>query len=326
MAPTSSPLDVIVTAGDRTASRPVLGESKAFLPLNGVPLLNYVISALERAQCTGRIFVVGDTARLAAALAVPHSPVRGLRPVHLLEQGNTLYENAWNAFLTTLPGYTPETDWRSYLDTPAVDKAVLVVPGDIPLAIPEEIDAFVAGCDLTHYDYCLGMSSEAVLQAYYPQADRPGIQMAYFTMRDLRARQNNLHLVKPLRLGNRHYIQKVYEFRYQREWRNILRVIWELCRAQNGSLRVAAYFLCLHAARTLTTLGLQHLRLLRPLFLELPVVASVFSQLLQTRFTAVLTPYGGCTLDVDNAEHYAAICANFPQWIAHQQALAKERK
>src|SRR6266568_3881506 len=123
------------------------------------------------------------------------------------------------------------------------------MPGDIPLATPAEIDAFVDGCDLARYDYCLGLSTEDVLQAYYPQDGCPGIQMAYFTLRDLRARQNNLHLVKPLRLGNRHYIQKMYNFRYQREWRNIMRMIWELCTTQHESLRVAYYYLCLHIAR-----------------------------------------------------------------------------
>ncbi len=326
MLPMSQHLDVIVTAGDRHASRPVLGDNKAFLPVAGVPVINYVLSAIEQARCTARIFVVGDTARLRAALAVPNTPVRGTRPLYLLEQSNTLYENAWNAFLHTLPDYTPGTDWRIYRDTPAVDKAVLVIPGDIPLATPAEIDAFVDGCDLSRYDYCLGLSTEAVLQAYYPQDGRPGIQMAYFTLRDLRARQNNLHLVKPLRLGNRHYIQKMYNFRYQREWYNIVRMIWELCTTQNGSWRVGSYYLCLHVARLLTMLGWQHYRLFRPFFLEMPVVASVFSQLLQTRFTVVLAPYGGCTLDIDNAEHYAAVCANFERWRAHQYALAKERK
>jgi hypothetical protein len=58
----------------------------------------------------------------------------------------------------------------------------------------------------------------------------------------------------------------------------------------------------------------------------MPVAASVFSQFLQTRFTVVPTPYGGCALDIDNAEHYAAICANFERWQAHLCALAKERK
>ena len=327
MLPMSQNLDVIVTAGDRHASRPVLGDNKAFLPVAGVPVINYVLSAIEQARCTARIFVVGDTARLRAALAVPNTPVRGTRPLYLLEQGNTLYENAWSAFLHTLPDYTPGTDWRMYMDTPAVDKAILVMPGDMPLATPAEIDAFVDGCDLARYDYCLGLSSESALQAYYPQDGHPGIQMAYFTLRDLCVRQNNLHLVKPLRLGNRHYIQKMYNFRYQREWRNIVRVIWELCMmTQHGSMRVAYYYLCLHMARLLTMLGWQHYRLFRPFFLEMPVAASVFSQFLRTRFTVVLTPYGGCALDIDNAEHYAAICANFERWQAHLCALAKERK
>ena len=322
----SQNLDVIVTAGDRDASRPVLGDNKAFLPLAGVPIINYVLSAIERARCTARIFVVGDTARLAAALAVPHTPWRSTRPLYLLEQGNTLYENVWNAFLHTLPDYTPGTDWRMYMGTPAVDKAILIMPGDIPLATPDEIDAFVNGCDLSRYDYFLGLSAESVLRSYYPQDHRLGIQMAYFTLRDLRVRQNNLHLVKPLRLGNRHYIQKVYDFRYQREWRNILRVGWELCTTQTGSLRLASYYVCLHVARLLTTLGWQHFRLFRPFFLELPVVASVLSQLLQTRFTTVFTPYGGCALDIDNAEHYAAVIANFERWLAHQHTLAQDRK
>ena len=326
MLPMSQHLDVIVTAGDRGASRPVFGDNKAFLPLADVPIINYVLSAVERARCTARIFVVGDTTRLAAALAVPNTPWRGTRPLYLLEQGHTLYDNVWNAFLHTLPDYTPGTDWRTYLDTPACDKAALIIPGDIPLATPDEIDAFVDGCDLSRYDYCLGLSAASVLQAYYPQDGRPGIQMAYFTLRDLRVRQNNLHLVKPLRLGNRHYVQKVYDFRYQREWRNILRLGWELCTTQNGSLRLAGYYLCLHAARFLTTLGLQHLRLMRPFFLEMPVLASVLSQLLQTRFTTVLTPYGGCALDIDNAEHYAAVSTNFERWLTYQHTLARERK
>src|SRR5262249_643140 len=289
MLPMSQSLDVIVTAGDRHASRPVLGDNKAFLPIAGVPVINHVLSAIEQARCTARIFVVGDTARLRAARPVPNTPVRGTGPRDVLEQGNTLYENAWNAFLHTLPDYTPATDWRIYMDTPAVDKAVLVMPGDIPLATPAEIDAFVDGCDLARYDYCLGLSSESLLQAYYPQDGHPGIQMAYFTLRDLCVRQNNLHLVKPLRLGNRHYIQNVYDFRYQREGRNIGRVIGELCTTKSGSLRVASYYLCLPLARLITNLGWQHARLFRPFFLEMPVVTSVFSQFLQTRFTAVLT-------------------------------------
>jgi hypothetical protein len=322
----SPSLDVIITVGDRYASRPVLGDNKAFLPIAEIPVLHYVLSAVERARCTARIFVVGDKARLERVLALPSTPYRGLCPVVLLEQGETLYDNVWTAFLHSLPDYTPGMDWRPYTETAALDKAVLVMSGDIPLATPFEIDEFVDGCDLSLYDYCLGLTSAATLRAYYPQPHRPGIEMAYFTLRDLQARHNNLHLVKPFRLGNRHYIQKIYNVRYQREWRNVVRLCLELSRVREVSPRLLWAFLCLHVARTAMQYGWQRAWLFRPFFLELSMVASLLSQLLRTRFTMVMTRYGGCTLDVDNAEHYEAICTNFDRWIAHQETLAKELK
>jgi hypothetical protein len=319
-------LDVIITAGDRYASLPVLGKNKAFLPIAGIPVLHYVLSAVERARCTARIFVVGDKARLEQILSIPQSPFRGTCPLVLLEQGETLYDNVWKAFLHTLPDYASGMDWQPYMETAAIDKAVLVIPGDIPLATPFEIDEFVDGCDLVMYDYYLGLTPAATLRAYYPQQNRLGIEMAYFTMRDLLVRQNNLHLVKPFRLGNRHYIQKVYNLRYQREWRNMVKLVYELCRTSEVSLRLVGAFLCLHIARLVTQYGWQRMFLFRPFFLELSMVASLLSQLLRTRFTTVMTHYGGCALDIDRAEHYAAICANFGRWVEHQERLAKELK
>jgi hypothetical protein len=228
--------------------------------------------------------------------------------------------------LHTLPEYTPGAAWRPFAATAAIDKAVLVMSGDIPLATPFEIDEFVDGCDLARYDYCLGLTSATTLRAYYPQQDRSGIQMAYFTLRDLQVRQNNLHLVKPFRLGNRHYIQKMYNMRYQREWRNVMRLCLELCRAREVSARLVWAFLRLHIARLISRYNWQRVFLLRRFFLELSMVASLLSQLLRTRFTTVVTHYGGCALDVDNAEHYAAICTNFDYWMAHQETLAKKLK
>jgi CTP:molybdopterin cytidylyltransferase MocA len=322
----AQPVDVVITAGDRRASRPVCGESKAFLPLAGVPILHHVLSAVEQARCTARIFVVGDKARLEHSLATSQAPFRGTRPLVLLEQENTLYDNVWKAFLHTLPDYTSGMDWQAYTDTAAADKAILVMPGDVPLATPFEIDEFVDGCDLHTYDYCLGLSTETTLRAYYPQDGRPGIQMAYFVLRDRRVRQNNLHLVKPLRLGNRHYIQKMYDLRYQREWWNIVKLCLELWGIRDASARTIWAFLSLHMARLLSRLGWQRLPLFRPFFLDPAMVASLMSQLLRTRFTLVMTHYGGCALDIDNADQFAAIQTNFDHWLAYQLALAKELK
>lgn len=106
----------------------------------------------------------------------------------------------------------------------------------------------------------------------------------------------------------------------------MLKVCWELVRAQKGSVRIAWAFVCLHVARYVTRLGWQHALPFRPFFLDLPMVASLLSQLFHTRFTTAMTHYGGCAIDVDNEEHYDAICANFKRWLAHQHALAQELK
>ena len=317
--------DVIITAGDRAASRPVLQKNKVFLPIAGIPVINYVLSAVERARCTARIIVVGDQARLEEALTLPNNPFQGQRPLTVLEQSNTICENVWNAFLHTLPGYQAGMDWHSFSDANA-DKAVLVMSGDIPLATPEEIEEFVDSCDLTRYDYFLGLTTEATLRPYYPQAERSGVRMAYFTLRDLQVRQNNLHLVKPFRVGNLQHIQRAYEVRYQKEWRNVAKLIWQMVAARDVSLRTFGAIASLHVARLISRFGWQSIPLFRPFFLDLPMLASLASQLLRTRFTTVMTHYGGCTIDVDNAEHYQAICANFTNWLKHQALLAQELK
>ena len=324
MLPIPQRFDVVIAAGNRRASRSVLGTNKIMLPVAGAPVITHVLSAVERAECTDRIFVVGDVRQLEQALANPQSPFQGLRPLHLIEQYHTFYENVWEGFLHTVPDYDPEAGWHVYMNRPEADKAALFTSGDIPLATPQEIDAFVAACDLSRFDYFLGVTSEAKLQPYYPRQSRPGIRMSYFTLHNLRFRQNNLHLVRPFRLGNRFYIEKMYEYRYQKEWHNIAKLCWELFGKQRSSWRYVGAFLRLHAARLLTRYGLAHFRPAQQFFLDLPIVCDLLSELLDTRFAIVNTPYGGCTLDIDNAEHYAAICANFTAWLSHQEALDRE--
>lgn len=318
--------DVIITAGDRRGSRSVLGDNKAFLPVAGVPLIHHVLRAVDRAQCTARIFVVGDKARLQEMLTIGNSPCQTKHPLTLLEQGNTLYDNVWKAFLHSLPDYQPGIDWRAYMGTPVVDKAVLVMPGDIPLAIPFEIDEFVSACDTTFYDYCLGLTASSVLSAYYPQGGRAGIRMDYYALRDVQIRQNNLHLVKPLRIGNRYYIQEMYDMRYQREWANIVKLCWQLWRAKDASMRMLWAYLNLHIANLSVRYNLRPKAVFRPFRLDKNLVASLLSQLLRTRLTMVETHCGGCAMDVDNADHYHAICANFDRWLNYQFGLANELK
>jgi len=289
----SATYDVVVVAGDRHASRPVLDESKAFLPLAGAPVLHHVLAAVERARATARVFVVGDARRIHASLDATQAGLyRGLRPLVVIEQRDTLYQNLWAAFAASL-GDVPESA--------ALDKPILVVPGDAPLVTPEEIDEFADGCDLTRHDYCVGAASEETLRAFYPTADRPGIAMTYFEFRQARLRQNNLHLVKPLRFGNREYVERVYELRYQRQWLNVMTVAVEMWQHRDATARTVWSFARLHIPRIAASMGLRDTPLVRAAVLDLTEAEAVMSSLMRTRFTTVVTGYGGCALDIDDA-------------------------
>jgi CTP:molybdopterin cytidylyltransferase MocA len=312
----SAGYDVVVVAGDRHASRPVLDESKAFLPLAGAPLLHHVLAAVERARATARVFVVGDARRIRASLEARSGPPHGLRPLVVLEQRDTLYQNLWVGFRASL-GDVPQSA--------ALDKPILVVPGDTPLVTAEEIDEFADGCDLARYDYCIGAATEETLGAFYPTADRPGIAMTYFDFRQARLRQNNLHLVKPLRFGNREYVERVYELRYQRQWRNVMTVALELWQHRDATARTVWSFARLHIPRLAAGVGLRDTPLVRAAVLDLTEAEAVMSSLMRTRFNTVVTGYGGCALDIDDAAAYEAIRVNFTDWRAHLARLAADR-
>ena len=86
-------------------------------------------------------------------------------------------------------------------------------------------------------------------------------------------------MVKPFRLGNRFYIEKMYEYRYQKEWYNILKLCWELIGKQRGSLQFVGAFTALARGTSAARYGLRDYRLARPICIQLQAVCSLLSQL-----------------------------------------------
>jgi CTP:molybdopterin cytidylyltransferase MocA len=318
-------LDVIVLAGDRRASKAVLGENKAFLPLAGAPVLHHVVAAIEQARCTDRIFVVGDAARIERSLGDPASPVRGVRPIVAVPQGDTLYDNVWAALRTALGNDAPPSPASEELTPAARAKVVLLVTGDAPLLVREEIDELVDAADLGRFDYCLGVTAETTLAAYYPRDGRPGIAMTYWDLHELSWRQANLHLFRPFAVGNRGQVERGYELRYQRDWLNIAKAVAWLWRMHHLSHRTVTAFLSLQLARLARRIGVLRAPVFRPFLLTRRRFETATSALAGTRFTIVETHYGGGALDVDDADAYEAIRANFDAWRAHQAAIARAR-
>ena len=313
----------MVAAGDRRAAKDVRGESKPYLELAGQPLVAHTVLALQTVPEISEVWVVGNAKRLEAALGSEEMRARLRKPLVIVPQFRNLYENAWQTFRRTLPGAGPEGRDPGPED---VDRPVLFLSADLPFATPEEVSAFLRQSDAAGCDYAMGLSSEDAMAGFYPDPahpERPGIQMAYFNTREGRFRQNNLHYCRPVRLGHRHYIEEMYEHRYQRELGNIIGLAWRILVSDGGGLGIVWWYGLIHLAGVADRRGLRGLADWLRRFVPLARVERACSQLLDTRFRLIVTEAGGCAVDIDNEHDYDAAREGFEAWRAHQEARAR---
>ncbi len=301
--------DTVLLAGDTGASRMVCNTNKSFLTINEVPLLMYVLRALEKAETINRICIIGPQDRVVKALEDHHGFLDHKKEITVCAQDETLFANAWKAFLHL----TPEAQTAAPDDTVPSDKAVFYLSGDIPLVTPFEIDTFIGLCDTDRYDYFLGIAPSENLNYFYPQKGRPGIKSNFFHIKEGRYRQNNFQLVKPLKVTNRHYIQKVYDYRYQRDMQNILKLAFEFLNHHVGLKGFWCYVL-LHWHQFLSQIHLNPLTMPTRALLPLSFIDNRISRVLGTRFTNTITPFVGAVLDIDNEKDYKTMCTMFSSW------------
>lgn len=295
--------NAIVLAGEGGKSRSVYGMDKALLPLEERPIVCHVLSAVDAVPEIEEIFLIGPRPALIDALKKDCHHYS--KKINVLEQGKNLIENIAAAS-------------REAVQNPS--GIALYVAGDIPLLTGGEIDQFLSRCDMERYDYLLGVTREEALVPFYPAEGRPGIKMAYFYFKDRKYRINNLHLARPYAVGARGYIQKVYDYRYQRDVWNIVRVAFELARVRGWGLSLS-YYLLSQIALALHTLGLGRVAALPRSFLALETIERTISEIFRTRFSVVETTFGGAALDIDNEKAYEAMRAMFRSWRAHLDAL-----
>src|SRR5262245_49270881 len=309
------PTQAILVAGDRGASRPVRGTSKAFVELAGRPMVVHVLEALLHTDEVSEVYLVGDPARLSRAITehgcLALAAARG-RPIHIVPQRDTLYANVWYTFLRTLPpGRADEKH------------AVLVVPADIPLVIPEEIATFVERAAKTGGDYVVGLSPESALAPFGPRDGAPGVEMAYFNLREGRFRQNNLHWVRPLRMGNRSYVDEMYENRYQKELGSQIALAWRVLRKEWRNLWVLGCYFMIHIAGVLHRRGYVALSDRVRALVPLAAIERASSALLKTRFRTVTTELGGAAIDVDNDVDLEIVEKMLEPWKALQTRIGR---
>ena len=320
MANSETTVPAIVLAGDGRAAKAVYGESKVYLEVGGRPLVSTVVSVLQRVPEVSAVWVVGDAERLQGALGSDVMKSELVKPLHIVEQFRSLYENGSETYRRLLPGAGPDGRDPEGSD---LDLPVLFLSGDLPFATPQEISAFVRDALETGASYLLGLVPAESLVDFLPASPgAPGVDPAMFNLREVRCRQSNLHLLRPGRIVNRVYIEEMYEHRYQKEWGHIARLAWELIRSQQGGLVVASYYMLMvlggFAHRHRWFWVADRIRA----FVPSRRIEVGVSALLGAEFRFVFTEAGGCAVDIDNEEECDAARERYGEWIAAQRARA----
>jgi 2-C-methyl-D-erythritol 4-phosphate cytidylyltransferase len=306
--------DVILVAGEGKSSYKVYHQNKAFLTLQGKCIILYVVEALQQVQSIRDIYIVGLKEKLDQVLHSGRIDREYPKRIHVVEQKANLYENVWQTFLKS------QQDESEAVGTiPHRDKAVLIVPCDTPLITPQEVEHFISHADIDRYDHVLGLVSREKLRHFYPQASKPGIRMAYLHIQDDSFRINNLHLVKPLRIENRDYIQKMYQYRYQRNFKNL--VLFGLSVFGKDKAKHYKNYIGLQLCLFFGGLGLEfvvdYFRKLNP---KKELEESI-STIMRTRFSTLEVPFPGAALDIDNAKDYEAMKTQFEEWQEYLKAV-----
>jgi len=299
-------------AGDRGAARAIFGQSKVFLKIRGIPMVVRVVWTLQIVLEVSEVWVVGDCDRLEELFARPQYKEGLTKPLHIVEQHANLYENTWETYKRTLPGAGPEGREPFGDDH---DFQVLYVAGDLPFATPDEISHFIAKGQRLDCDYALGLTRASALERFTANSlGRRGLDIAYINLRDGRMKENNLHLVKPARILNRHYIQDMYSHRQMRKFGNMVALIGKLL-FREGGIAICFFYIVMHSAGLADRKGWK--RLAHWIRFGVTIKANEWGigKLMICRFRFLISEYGGCAIDVDSEEDYEIIQECFDEWV-----------
>jgi GTP:adenosylcobinamide-phosphate guanylyltransferase len=309
LMPTEKKFDAILVAGEGESSYKVFHQHKAFLKINGKCIINYVVDALQKVNSIRAIYIVGLRDKLNDLFKKNAADFDYEKPIHIVEQKNNLYENIWHTFLQTLPE-------GENIEVPEIsahrDKAVLIVPCDSPLLTAHEVEHFIQHSQIENYDHVLGLTSKKNLEYFYPRDGKPGIKMAYLHLKEDSYRINNLHLVKPIGIENREYIQKMYQYRHQRNFKNM--VLFGLSLLGKDKVKHYQYYFGVQMSLLFASLGLESMvRVFRSLAPKKALEKSI-SNIMKARFVGLEVPYAGAALDIDNDHDYEAMKIRFDEW------------
>ncbi|MFQ6006209.1 MAG: molybdenum cofactor guanylyltransferase [Woeseia sp.] len=308
----SYPVDAIVLAGThRDPKRSVMGKNKAFLEIDGRPLIQHVIDALLGARSISAIYVVGPVDQMTAALGgVPGD-------VQLVPQEGNMLANCWAGVHASQRRRAPESEQAATM------RPYLILSSDLPLISPASLDDFVARCadeDQASNPYGLmtGIVDEAGVQPFFPDGAKPGIARPFVHLEFARVRLANIYIVRPKILAHEEFLQTGFGYRKAVDWKNVVGLAFSIL-SQKGGLTAAWLTMRLQATLLAARKGGRLYRWLRRGNTRERIERST-STVLGGPVRLVITPFGGLSLDVDDEADFRVLDSRFADWIAIHDA------
>lgn len=309
----SGPIDAIVLAGTHSdPSRRILGQNKAFLNMDGKPLVRHVVDALLGAGSIADTFVIGPVEQIRDALQGEPDTV------HLIPQEGNMLANCWagvHASEAIQAQLGRERDpMRPYL----------MISSDLPIISSISLDDFVARCadddqsSEKPYGIMVGVAGDAGLEPFR----KNGIVRPFVELEFGRMRLANIYVARPWQLTNQQFLQTGFGFRKAIHWRNVAGLAYSFL-SQAGGWRAAWMTLCLQATLLASHRGGRLYRRLRRRNTRERVEACT-SRVLGGPLRLVITPFGGLSLDIDDEEDFRILTARYKEWMAIHDAVESE--
>lgn len=310
-------MDAIVLAGTHSNPRRLIGgRNKAFLEIEGRPLVRHVVDALVSARRVRRIYVVGPADELAPVLD-------DVDAVRCVPQQGKFVRNGW-AGVHARDAEEPELVGEERRERP-----LLLISCDLPLISGGSVDDFIERCAAldrgaeTGYAMFVGVAEDKALSPFYGTADRQGMERPLVQMNEGLYRLSNIYVARPYKLQHSEFLQTSFNLRKAKDWHNVAKLVFSLFSQHGG------WFAAWMTARLQFTAMLRHGqgRLYRRLRAgnTFEKIDRGVSTVLGGSVRLVDSPYGGLSLDVDDEADYALLRDHYPEWIAQVHALDARR-
>ena len=309
----AEPIDAIVLAGTHSdPSRWIMGQNKAFLEIDGRPLVRHVVDALAEANSIADIFVVGPVEQIREALQ--GEPAK----VHLVPQKCHMLDNGWAAIHASEAHRGRDGRERDPM------RPYLVISSDLPLISPASLDDFVARCaeddqaSDSPYGLMIGLADEPGLEPY----SRDGIVRPFMELEFARIRLANIYVSRPWQLAHEGFLQTGFSFRKATYLRNVVGLAYSFL-SQEGGWQAAWMTLRLQATLRAARKGGRLYRRLRRWNTRERVEAGI-GKVLGCSVRLVVSPFGGLSLDVDDEDDFRILTARYAEWMVTHNSVISE--